>query len=643
MATRVSSEFLVNESVDFLEVTPDVATDAQGNFVVVWSRTNLGDTTERGIYARRFSSTGNDLDDEDIEVDRVTDGGRQTNPAIALAADGRFVVVWEDNLDNRIAARRFDADGDDADDEFEVNSEETSVNISPAIALNPDTAEFVVTWVETNEDGDRNLLFQRFTATGDTQGNPVTVESIEADDVVDGETLSDPAIAMDGAGNFIITWVQDEADNDDNELDIFARRYDAAGNPLAARFLVNTEQEQNQFDPDIAADEAGNFTIVWQTDAVDDENPGILAQRYNAAGASVGEVLIVSTPDTDERLDTAPAIGMDVAGNTLITWTSFDIDDSDFDILAQQFSPDGTTVGSEFQVNDDEPDRAELQPAVAIDPDGDAVVVWQSDPEDATNATLNDRDIFAQRVALDDEPDGGGGNGGGGNGGGGGSSNDDVLIGGSGNDRLLGRRGNDRLEGRGGDDELRGNRGNDRLIGGAGDDELFGNPGNDTLFGNGGADTLIGGRGQDILRGGQGDDRLLGSNGSDRLIGAAGNDCLNGGSGADRLSGGSGENILNGGQGNDTLVGQSGADTFVILESNGFDIIRNFRRGQDFLGFLELGTGLSDTEFDRTDRGTLIRINGSDVALVLGVDLSVNTTSLGVLRAVTPDQISCQA
>ncbi|UXU75119.1 MULTISPECIES: calcium-binding protein [unclassified Paracoccus (in: a-proteobacteria)] len=191
-----------------------------------------------------------------------------------------------------------------------------------------------------------------------------------------------------------------------------------------------------------------------------------------------------------------------------------------------------------------------------------------------------------------------------------GSTGEDTLYGDAGNDKLYGGAGNDTLYGGAGSDSLYGDLGNDILRGGDMADWLYGQAGNDTLMGDGGNDYLSGGDGNDALIGDIGNDTLEGGAGNDLLNGGAGNDVLNGAAGQDTLTAGDGDDLLNGGADNDILFGSAGRDTleggagsdtlsggadadvFLFRASamdGSTDVINDFTRGSDKLGFAGLG------------------------------------------------------
>lgn len=120
--------------------------------------------------------------------------------------------------------------------------------------------------------------------------------------------------------------------------------------------------------------------------------------------------------------------------------------------------------------------------------------------------------------------------------------------------------GNDTVEGRGGDDRILGGAGRDVIFGGAGNDQIDGGTDDDRLFGGAGRDGIDGGAGNDTIEGGAGDDALAGGAGNDSLDGGAGRDRLRGGAGNDTLRGGAGDDTLRGGSGNDLMDGGDGND-----------------------------------------------------------------------------------
>ncbi|HET6690355.1 MAG TPA: hypothetical protein VFG74_05775 [Miltoncostaeaceae bacterium] len=85
-------------------------------------------------------------------------------------------------------------------------------------------------------------------------------------------------------------------------------------------------------------------------------------------------------------------------------------------------------------------------------------------------------------------------------------------------------------------------------------DHLVGTPGRDVIAALAGDDLVQARGGGDIVCGGAGADRLVGGAGADRLLGQAGNDMLDGGPGPDVLRGGPGRDVCSGGPGRDVYA-----------------------------------------------------------------------------------------
>src|SRR6185295_9897914 len=137
-------EFLVNTYTTSGQAPPDVATDASGNFVVVWEGRNQ-DGTFASIFGQRFAASGTRVGSE-FEINSYTTDS-QRFPSVASDANGNFVVVWmsdgEDGSGYGVFGRRFAASGAALGGEFQVNSFTTGNQRFPTVASDPN-GNFVV-------------------------------------------------------------------------------------------------------------------------------------------------------------------------------------------------------------------------------------------------------------------------------------------------------------------------------------------------------------------------------------------------------------------------------------------------------------------------------------------------------------------
>jgi len=201
------AEFQVNTFTTHNQGIPDVAFDASGNFVVVW-RSAYQDGSSPGVFGQRYDSAGVPRGSE-FRINSHTPGV-QTNPAVASDADGNFVVVWQsiqDGSGNGVFGQRFDSAGHPQGAEFRVNSYTTNAQEYPFVAS--DTAgNFVVVWDSAGQDGSSFGIFgQRFDSAGVAQGGEFRVNS---------ETTfaqTEPSVAADASGNFLVVWQSGDGSN----------------------------------------------------------------------------------------------------------------------------------------------------------------------------------------------------------------------------------------------------------------------------------------------------------------------------------------------------------------------------------------------------------------------------------------------
>ena len=146
-------------STDCLSV-PAVAADSAGNFVVTWSRP-MDALSLDDIFLRRVDASGVPVGDE-VQVNTHTPLWQRA-ARVATGAAGSFVVVWEslsgqDGSYSAVFGRRFDGTGTPITSEFQVNSYSTGNQANPAVAGDGSGA-FVVTWISDGQDGSAHGIF----------------------------------------------------------------------------------------------------------------------------------------------------------------------------------------------------------------------------------------------------------------------------------------------------------------------------------------------------------------------------------------------------------------------------------------------------------------------------------------------------
>ena len=368
-------EFQVNTYTYDLQRDGAVASDGAGNFVVVWEGGYSQDGSGIGVFGQRFDATGAPVGAE-FQVNTYTDE-RQQDAAVAADTAGDFVVAWESRFlpgDNNygIAARRFDATGAALGTQFQVNTYTTTQQFDPAIAADG-AGNFVVVWTGYQDYGSSKGIFaQRFSNAGAALGGEFRVNTFTTG------AQAYPAVAADGAGNFLVVW--QSLFQDGNGRGIFGQRYNSAGVAAGGEFQVNTYTTGDQVYPSVAADGTGDMVVVWNR-----YGEGVYGQRYDASGLPLGGEFQANTNTTN--FAQYPAVGADSSGNFVVTWESGD--PSGRGVFGRLFDGAGNAVGGEFRINTYTEYHQE-NPAVAAR-GGDFMVVWTSGDQDGA-----DEGVFGQ-------------------------------------------------------------------------------------------------------------------------------------------------------------------------------------------------------------------------------------------------------
>jgi hypothetical protein len=375
-------EFRVNSYTTSVQAFPAVAMDPQGNFVVVW-RGDSQDGSLSGVLAQRYDAAGSPVGSE-FRVNTYTTG-YQTLPDVAVDSHGSFIIVWssggQDGSSDGVFGQRYDGAGSPLGGEFRVNTYTTGIQGYPVVATNPE-GRFVVVWQSYAQDGSYYGIFgQRYNAAGAAVGGEFQVNTF----TTHGQAF--PAVAMAPQGDFVVVWQGPNYDN----FGVLGQRYDASGAPLGGEFQANTHRTHTFRRKDaVAMAPQGNFVVVWHAyGGYDGSNYLVFGQRYDAAGTRLGGEFQVNTYTPNGQL--SPAVAMDAGGNFVVVWESHGQDGDVLGIYGQRYDATGSPRGGEFRVNTYTTSYQSV-PAVATDPLGNFVVVWQSLGQDGSSFG-----VFAQR------------------------------------------------------------------------------------------------------------------------------------------------------------------------------------------------------------------------------------------------------
>lgn len=390
---KLAGEYPLSGAQPGDQTRPALAFGPAGGYVV-W-QDNVTDGDGSGISAQRL----NDNLSGSLAPFRVNQlgTGHQELPQAAVLPNGGAVFVWQGGAlgFQKIYARFLNPDGTFATGDILVGVNTNQPSLTPAVAVLAG-GDVVVTWSRVEADGHlQGICARRLSAAGALLGSEWVVNQANL------YNQTRPALTALAGGGFVIAWVSEsirgvdtnvtETFSDTYAVDIFARRYDAAGVAAGNEFKVNS-QPYYCSNPALAATADGGFSIVWeQRDAaVRNNSLDILARSYDAAGAPVAAPAVVNSTTYGDQY--SPRIA--TQGNThLVLWTSLGQDGSYEGIYGRALTTTGAPTGDEFLINTTTINR-QNQPAVGADSAGRLLVVWSS----FTGAAMG-CDLYAQRFA----------------------------------------------------------------------------------------------------------------------------------------------------------------------------------------------------------------------------------------------------
>ncbi len=364
-------EVLLNSAPEKNQRDPEIATDGNGNMVVVWTlEDSVSGYTQKDIYLQRMTAL---LEKQGPAKVNSYDHGNQENPAVAMNGEGRFVVVWAhyshpDSMYD-VMAQLYDDSGATGES-FVVNSHIDHSQQAPAVDMAAN-GEFTVVWESWNQDGDdRGVYAQRFDADGRRIGDEFLVNSTTA------YSQAKPRIAYGADGQFLViweSWNQDEATP--SGYGLFGRLFDAKGQKLGSEFQINTYTNDYQWFGDVVALDDSGFMVVWCSWEQDGDDGGIYMQRFDAEGQKIGAEIPVNK--TTRYYQWLPRIAKLHSGDIAVIWSSWKQDGNREGVYCRFFSAQGEAKSFETKINLTT-ESYQWEPVVAAVGADDIVAVWSS-------------------------------------------------------------------------------------------------------------------------------------------------------------------------------------------------------------------------------------------------------------------------
>lgn len=174
-----------------------------------------------------------------------------------------------------------------------------------------------------------------------------------------GRGILEPQVTVAGTGDFMIVWSATEGDFTPAGTGdgVFARLFDASGNPKGSSFAVPTNRTGNQSGPQVAADARGNFIVVWHSSGIfggtgaggDGDGAGVFAQRFDRNGARLGSVFRLSRSTAGNQI--TPNVAMASNGSFVAVWQDCTgVRPRCSELHAARFTAGGERRGEELEI-----------------------------------------------------------------------------------------------------------------------------------------------------------------------------------------------------------------------------------------------------------------------------------------------------
>jgi hypothetical protein len=317
----VGSEILVNENTTGPQTSPTIAAAADGSFVVSFLSADSG-TSPPSVVARVFESNGEPRTG-DITVNQ-TSSGEESEASVTMAPDGTFLVVWTcafgcDTSESSIAYRVFAADGTPLTDELVANDRtQTNDQRHPSASAFSD-GTFVIVWHSNGSDFDEYGIRGRLiAANGSALGSEFTINTTTA-----GSQM-DPVVGTfdDGSeSGFVVVF-------NDNGTSLRMRRFAQDGTASADDSLIYSSPARFT---NIAVNAAGEFVVTWTEDGLDPDAEGVGAQAFDSFGVSMGPPFVVNDVVTSGT-QAASSVGLTDDGEFFTVFLSDGNDGDSFGI-----------------------------------------------------------------------------------------------------------------------------------------------------------------------------------------------------------------------------------------------------------------------------------------------------------------------
>ena len=348
-----SQEQLVNNLIPRLQSSDQqstaLAANSFGDRVIVYA--GYRDDDPDGVFFRQYPRNAAA---RDVRLANVERRQEQSTPSVVVADNGNFAIVWQGRGRDVVAGLRdtfgvflrwFDQQGAPLSGEVIVNQQIEGVQEHADLALMPD-GSLVAVWAGASREDASGVYARRFSATGQPLGPQVLLHPPDA------VRHDFPSVDVARDGSIYVTWSRRTGGN--SAWDILVRKWNSQLQPLSDPFVIGAsahhpELAGSQVRSRIASLPNGESIVTWSTFDPGQQQWNIAAQRLSATGGLIGEPFRVNRQSGGVQKD--PDIAVSSDGRFVISWTRGIWNGSGWEVVASVFDPAGTPLDDELPVH----------------------------------------------------------------------------------------------------------------------------------------------------------------------------------------------------------------------------------------------------------------------------------------------------
>jgi hypothetical protein len=385
------AEIHVNAFLPGEQKNPRVAVADDGTAIVIFVSEGQAAVGTSELWGQRFDPAGQKVGPE-FQISATQASTLYYGVGsydVAMAGDGRFVVVWSGySSDSKLYAQRYDANG--AAVGARITVDETSdewTDYKTSVAMRDDGSFAVIyDWGYGFTVG---LKMTTYAADGSVVEPPLWLTNTRR---VYGVDLA--VNRGGGAASYVAVWRYFDIDTE-----VYGRRFTEHGPTNESEFRVNTTTQGAQDNASVDVRDDGSFAVVWQSDH-DGQGPsyGVFGQRFDASGAKVGSEFPLSDAPTGNR-DT-PGVVVGANGRLLTVWNGEGgPSPADYSEVWGRYFDGSGPIGDPFRINTFVALRQQ-DARVGGTADGPAWVAWTDRRQEIAAADAShEYGVYAQRLS----------------------------------------------------------------------------------------------------------------------------------------------------------------------------------------------------------------------------------------------------